>query len=277
MKGAAGHEVLLRFEEVSFSYGESTVLHDASFHIHRGEFAVLVGANGAGKTTILRLVLGLNRPSSGTVEVMGRRPEEARSSIGYLPQHASYDPAFPISVEQVVEMGLLRGMGRPSRAERAGRKASVGRALELADLADLGKRPYAALSGGQRRRVLLARALSADPEFLLLDEPAANLDADSEERLYAALARLKGSATILIVTHDTNYVSELTDVVLCVGSPGSHAGRSVVRHPVSERREAVPGLLGGMGRRVIHGTDLFDPGTCPDGCDRILGRLAAKR
>ena len=256
--------VAIKFEGVGFSHKEAEVLRDASFHVHRGEFVVLVGPNGSGKTTILRLIMGLAKLNSGKIEVLGGSPEQARSRIGYVPQGMSFDPTFPISVEEVVRMGRLQGFSRGRREEKC--CADVDRALELAAVADLRKRPYSALSGGQRRRVLVARALASAPELLILDEPTANMDVDSEKRLFAVLGGLKSdvgktfSTTILIATHDTAFVSSLTDVVLCVGERGE---RAVVRH-ASRPVEDVPAeLYGGHALRVLHDTELWDDVCCP--------------
>jgi zinc transport system ATP-binding protein len=249
--------VAIRFDHVSFSYGDFSVLDAASFHVHAGEFAALVGPNGAGKTTVLKLLLGLSHPSSGTISVLGRPPEEARLSIGYVPQHASYDPAFPISVLEVVRMGRLGGVGKRAAVADV---AAVSRALELADVSNLATRPYSAISGGQRRRVLVARALAAEPELLILDEPTANMDAESESRLFKTLGGLKGKATILVVTHDTGFVSALTDAVFCVGERG--AGRSVIRHRVVPADHVAKELYGGPALQVLHDTELPDDACC---------------
>lgn len=254
----------LRFDRVSFSYGELPVLDAASFHLHDGEFAVLLGPNGAGKTTVIRLLLGLAKPDSGSVSVLGSSPESARRSIGYVPQHASYDPAFPISVAEVVRMGMLEATKARSGAGRAAERRAVDLALEAADVADLRDRPYSALSGGQRRRVLVARALVGDPRLVVLDEPTANMDAASEARLYATLGALKGKATVVVVTHDDDFVSALTDVVLCLGERGAR-GSQVVRHASMPADHAPSGLFGGAALRVLHDTDLKD-GSCCGGC-----------
>jgi len=245
--------VAIRFENVSFSYADTPVLDGARFHIHAGEFAALIGPNGSGKTTVLKLLLGLARPAAGSVTVLGRPPEEARNSIGYVPQHASYDPAFPISVIEVVRMGRLRTSVR--RYGKADDEAVL-KALAMADVADLADRPYAALSGGQRRRVLVARALAAEPELLVLDEPTANMDTESETRLFQTLRQLKGRATILIVTHDTGFVTALTDSVFCVGERGS--GRSVIRHQATPADHVASEQYGGPALQVLHDTELSD-------------------
>ena len=256
----APHRVALRFQSVGFAYADAVILADASFHLHEGEFAVLIGPNGAGKTTVLRLLLGLLRPSAGTIEVLGGSPESARASLGYVPQHASYDPAFPISVEEVVRMGRLRPSSRRFLADDA---RAVRAALEQADVADLADRPYSALSGGQRRRVLVARALATEPRLLVLDEPTANMDAESEARLFKSLGELKGKATILVVTHDTGFVSSLTDAVFCVGGRENAGGaHGIVRHRSVADVHAPPSLFGGEARKVLHDVSVSDDECC---------------
>ena len=251
--------VAVRFDGVSFSYGSSAILDDVSFHIHEGEFAALIGPNGSGKTTILRLLLGLAQPASGHIDVLGSPPQTARDSVGYVPQNSAYDPAFPVSVAEVVRMGRLRGSR--SRYSLQDEQA-VERALEQADVSDLGNRSYTALSGGQRRRVLVARALAAEPRLLVLDEPTANMDTESETRLYRALGELKGRATILIVTHDTLFVSALTDAVLCVSKREGHRG-DVVRHAsVPVLHGLAPGALGGAALQVLHDTEIPPEACC---------------
>ena len=266
MKNLQGphRSIALEFDGVSYSYGNLAVLSNASFHIHEGEFTALVGPNGAGKTTILRLLLGLARPATGRVLVFGADPEDSRDSMGYVPQHSNFDPAFPISVGEVVRMGRLRGGAGQYSRDDAG---FIDRALEMAGVEDLRRRPYSALSGGQRRRVLVARALAGKPRFLVLDEPTANMDAESETRLYRVLGALKGETTILVVTHDTGFVSALTDAVLCVGERGpkglaGNGGRGVVRHASVPADHVPSGLYGGEALRVLHDTQLPDDDCC---------------
>lgn len=252
------HSVAIRFSGVNFSHGEVEVLKEASFHVHEGEFVALVGANGSGKTTILRLAMGLANPASGSIEIFGKSPVQARGLVGYVPQHMHFDQAFPISVEEVVRMGRLAGFGA---ACRAGSCPDVDAALELAGVADLRNRPYSALSGGQRRRVLVARALASGPRLLILDEPTANMDSDSERRLFAVLGDLKKNTTILIATHDTAFVSALTDVVLCVGEREG-SGNNVVRHASAPAEHVPASLYGGSVVQVLHDTELPDDACC---------------
>lgn len=239
MAGNSNREIAVQFNSVSFSYGETTVLENASFHIHRGEFAALVGPNGSGKTTVLKLILGLEQPTSGKVLLFGtntghdaallhrrnRQNFSGRGRTGYVPQQPPSDQSFPVTVSDVVRMGLLHA------SQRYGTDApqAVMRAMEQTGIADLAKRTWQALSGGQRRRVLVARALAAQPELLVLDEPTANMDTQSETGLFDILGKLKGIATILIVTHDMNFVSVLTDRVLCLGD-NTHGFGNIVQH-----------------------------------------------
>ena len=254
------HRVAVRFLGVDFAHREAEVLKNASFHVHEGEFVALIGPNGSGKTTILRLILGLARPGAGSIEVFGAPPELARGAVGYVPQSMSFDRAFPISVEEVVRMGRLSGTGRDCLK---GGCSDVDDALAMADVADLRDRPYAALSGGQRRRVLVARALASRPRLLVLDEPTANMDEDSERRLYAVLGSLKGSTTVIIATHDMDFVSALTDVVLCVnGRGGEEAPGGVTRHASGPVERVSSGHYGGAVLQVLHDTDLPDDARC---------------
>jgi len=253
---SAAGKVAISFSDVSFSHKEARVLDKASFHVHRGEFVALVGANGSGKTTILRLIMGLSRPQSGKIEVLGFRPGQARVGVGYVPQGMSYDPSFPISVEEVVRMGRLDGLSRSCLGSSC---PDLDQALELTGVADLKSRPYPALSGGQRRRVLVARALASNPELLILDEPTANMDSESEHRLFDVLGSLKGRTTILIATHDTAFVSALTDVVLCVGEGDAGSVRRHASIPVAG--ESIE-LHGGPALRVLHDTELSDDVCC---------------
>jgi zinc transport system ATP-binding protein len=253
----ANRALSLRFDSVSFSYGEVRVLENASFHIHQGEFVALVGPNGSGKTTVLKLLLGLEKPASGHIELLGASSDQGErpwDRIGYVPQQAPSDQSFPISVRDVVRMGRLR----PQKGYAADDRLASEEAMAQAEISDLADRSYRALSGGQRRRVLVARALSARPELLILDEPTANMDAESGERLFGTLGKLKGRATILIVTHDSDFVSVLTDRVLCMGEDEGHP-YNIVQHRTEAADEKGRGhgsASGPRGARVIHGESL---------------------
>jgi zinc transport system ATP-binding protein len=254
-------EIAVKFDGVSFSYlGASQdmtpVLEDVSFHIHRGEFVALVGPNGSGKTTVLKLILGLERPTAGSIEQFGAALEKKgqwRERHGDVPQQPPADQTFPITARDVARMGLLH----PSRGYAAAEQSAVDEAMKQAGIADLAARSYRALSGGQRRRVLVARALAARPDILILDEPTANMDAESETRLFETLGQLKDKTTILIVTHDTNFVSALTGRVLCLGDDGRNR-RGIVQHRIETADESGGHWSGSaaQGARVLHGENI---------------------
>ncbi|MCK5713642.1 MAG: ABC transporter ATP-binding protein [Hyphomicrobiaceae bacterium] len=237
----------IRFDRVNFAYGVAPVLEDVSFTIAEREFAAIIGPNGGGKTTMLKLILGLIEPQTGFVRVFGRTPVVARRRIGFMPQYPGLDTQFPVTVMDVVLLARLGGghrIGRYSGADRA----AAAQALEDLGLAAIGNRSYSKLSSGQRQRVLIARALASDPEILLLDEPTANLDPFVQDDLYELLHRLNEKLTVLVVSHDVGFVSKYIEKVVCVN-------RRVVLHPASAvKGELVSMLYGDMEMRVVdHG------------------------
>lgn len=247
---------VISFSNVSFAYDRLPVLRDVSFDVAEREAICIVGPNGGGKTTLAKLILGLIHPNTGQVRVFGRPPKESRLRIGYMPQHLRYDPSFPASVMDIVLTGRL---GQSSFAGSLGWYSADDRrmaqeALAEVDMEALGKRPLSALSGGQRQRVLIARALCCRPDILLLDEPTANLDTPTETRLFEILRRLNRRMTILIVSHDVGFVSNLVEKVVCVN-------RDVVVHPVKELDgRAIHDLYEGDVRMVLHSDRLHSDG-----------------
>ncbi len=231
---------VIELAHVAFAYERQRVLENVSFTVRRGEFTTIIGPNGGGKTTLLRILLGLLRPSSGTVRVLGASPEKARRRVGYMPQHAQLDPQFPILVRDVVLMGRLgawRGMGWFSRADHD----AVAKQLGEVGLSGFAKRPFAALSGGQRQRVLIARALACEPELLLLDEPTSHLDPVVQDDMTSLLRRLSERLTIILVSHDVGFIARHVQSVLCVN-------RTVERHDAES--------LEGANIRALYGQDV---------------------
>lgn len=209
-------------ENVSFSYGDTPIIENASFSVPQFELMTIIGPNGGGKTTLLKLILGLLEPLRGTISVLGKNVNAARARIGYMPQHIDFDSKFPISTLEVVLMGLsdTRTFGWYRTKER--NEASI--ALKEIGLSGLESVPFADLSGGQRQRVLMARAIVSRPEILLLDEPTSNIDAETEERFRDILLRLNKRMTILMVSHDLGFVSDFVKTVICVN-------KRVLLHP----------------------------------------------
>lgn len=238
----------VQIDDLWFSYERQVVLRDVNLRIQPGERVCIVGPNGGGKTTLLKLILGLLKPTRGRVHVFGQSPEHARRRIGYTPQHAVFDPSFPVSALDVVLMGRL-GKTRLFGPYRRSDRAAAAEALTEVGLYDIRKRSFSQLSGGQRQRVLIARALATQPDLLLLDEPTANLDVGVEQELYELLGRLGERLTVVLVSHDIGFVSALVDKVVCVQS-------TVAVHPTAELTgELMRNLYGHDVRLVRHDHD----------------------
>lgn len=205
----------------------------------------VVGPNAGGKTTLLKLILGLLRPDKGRVLVFGLTPAKARPRIGYMAQQTSFDFQFPVSVLDVALMGRLGHHG-PFGFFSAKDKRAALEALERVEMDNLRNRPFSHLSGGQRQRVLLARALASEPELLLLDEPTSNVDAAIETELFEILDELNRHMTIVVVSHDLGFVSCFVRSVACVN-------RRLALHPTSSiTGEMIHELYGGDVQMVRH-------------------------
>jgi len=200
----------------SFSYGDELVLTDVSLTVNEGDFVGIIGPNGGGKTTLLRLALGVIKPSSGTVRLLGGPPEKTRIRAGYIPQETSSNKWFPISVLDVALMGLLSR--RPMFRRYSGTdKQKASRILDELKLSHLKNRSIGDLSGGQRQKVLLARALVSEPSILFLDEPTASIDTLGQDEIYEYLLRInKAGTTVVLVTHNVGAVSTYIRSVACV-------------------------------------------------------------
>jgi zinc transport system ATP-binding protein len=236
---------VVELEQVSFGYNTEPVISGVSLRVTEREFVWVVGPNGGGKTTLIKLILGLLRPRQGRVLVFGKQPTDARRRIGYMPQYVHLDPRFPFTVLDATIMGRLGcapGLGRYRRRDRE----IALQALEQVGLADSARRSLRELSGGQQRRMLIARALAAEPELLILDEPTANLDRSVERELFELLRRLNQSLTVILVSHDPAFVSDFVEDVVCVN-------RHVSIHPTSALEgELVDELYGRQVRLVRH-------------------------
>jgi len=231
---------VIQAENVSFSYGSVPVLEEISLEVEQGEFLGLVGPNGGGKTTLLRILLGLLTPDTGRVRLLGKAPAEARRRVGYVPQFATFETGFPISVEETVLLGRLGRRPLIGRYDRADREAAE-RALADTETAELRGRAIGTLSGGQLQRVLLARALACDPELLILDEPTANIDLRVEEDIFSLLRKLGARMTVLVVSHDIGFISHYVTRVACLNrtllchrteGPGAELLRKLYGSPV---------------------------------------------
>ncbi len=230
-------------ENLSFAYEAVPVVQDANFTINAGEFACIVGPNGGGKTTLLKLLLGLIQPGKGSVRLFGQPPSVSRNRVGYLPQHAKLDPRFPASVLDVALMGRV-GRGRLIGPYSSEDRRLACDALREVDMLDCGRQSFGELSGGQRQRVLIARALASRPELLLFDEPTAHLDVRIQDELYELLAKLNHRITVVVVSHDIGFVTRHVRKVICVN-------RTAHVHDTAELTGELIGELYGPDVRIV--------------------------
>lgn len=230
---------VVRVRQAVVSYGGRPVLHDVSLDVAAGDMVAILGANGSGKSTLIRAVLGLVPLSGGEIELFGvpRAKFKHWERVGYVPQRLGAGSGVPATVSEVVASGRLarRGIFRPPRAAD---KAAVRAALTDVGLADRIADPVATLSGGQQQRTLIARALAGEPDLLILDEPTAGVDADSQEAFAATLTRFRArGGTVLLVAHELGPLEPLVDRAVVV-----HDGR--IAH-----QGAVPEPLGHHGKK----------------------------
>ncbi len=199
---------------VSVSLGGNPALEDVSLRIEPRDYLAILGPNGGGKTTLLKVLLGLVAPDRGEVRVLGKPPRQARGEVGYVPQYVRFDLGFPIRVRDVVRMGRLGAsqLGRVGPADLA----FVGGALERVEMGPLAERPIGALSGGQLQRVLIARALAQQPKLLLLDEPTASLDQRIGRSIWELFEELSQEMAVVVVSHDVGAISRYVRGVACL-------------------------------------------------------------
>jgi zinc transport system ATP-binding protein len=239
------HPAAIEITNLDFAYNGEPVLSGVNLTVEPRDFAAMVGPNGGGKTTLLRLILGLLSPACGRVLVLGQSPVAARTLIGYMPQHTQMDYSFPVTVMDVVLMGRLGcggGLGSYRRADRL----AASKSLDQVGLLALAERPFHDLSGGQRQRVLIARALAGEPRLLLLDEPTANVDVRGEREVFELLKELNREIAVLVVSHDLGFVSPYVRNVICVN-------RRVVTHPTSQvTGQVIAEIYGGEVNMVRH-------------------------
>jgi len=235
---------VIKIRDLHFNYGDVPILEDINIDIQRKEFIGMVGPNGSGKTTLLKIILGLLAPDHGTVEVLGKSPVQSVKDVGYMPQFAPFTRDFPISVEETVLMGRLgktSSMGFFSKED----KQLAAESMEAVEVLDLRKRSIGSLSGGQLQRALIARALTCNPEIMILDEPTANVDMKVEKDIFDLLKRLNEKITIIVVTHDIGFISQYIDRVACIN-------RTLICHPTSELTGETIEKLYGTHVHMVH-------------------------
>jgi zinc transport system ATP-binding protein len=210
-------EVLVRLEGVTYSYRDAPVVDDVSLTIGTGELTALVGPNGSGKSTLLRLMVGLLRPQRGRALLFGDDPVHLRdrARLGYVPQRPALAQGLAATVENVVTAGRLARTGWRGRMRAADRQA-VDHALAAVGLGDMRRQRVSELSGGQQQRTFIARALAGDPDLLVLDEPVAGVDAESQNRFRDSVVHLtrEHGGSVLLVSHELGAVADALDRVI---------------------------------------------------------------
>ncbi len=206
---------IIRIADLDFAYNGQRVLEDVNLEVWEGDFIAMIGPNGGGKTTLLRLMLGLLKPERGQIRVMGKPATRVSHHIGYVPQDVHINRSFPISALDVVLMGKLAPGKRWSKNNNQDRRDAL-EAMERIDMAGYAHRRIGELSGGQRQRVFIARALVTRPRLLLLDEPTASIDSKGQSEFFRLLKRLNKDITIIVVSHDLLVISTYVKSVACV-------------------------------------------------------------
>jgi zinc transport system ATP-binding protein len=198
---------VIKLEKVAFKYDEEWILKDISFSVNKKEFLGIVGPNGGGKTTLLKLILGLIKPNKGKIITKG--------VLSYVPQHLNFDKYHPVCVEDVVLMGLLDKMSAGLVHSKENREKAYA-AMDGLGVFEIRKQRFGQLSGGQRQRILIARAIINDPEILVLDEPTANIDKEAQDTVQKLLAKLNEKLTLLMVSHHFDFITSDVNRVLCI-------------------------------------------------------------
>lgn len=196
-------------------YNDNQVIKNVDLTVERTDFVGIIGPNGGGKTTLLKAVLGLIEPMAGEVKVFGKRPGETREKIGYVPQYATFDEDYPITVKEVVRMGRRAGKSLFQGYGLQDERRTIS-ALEDVEMVGYSDEPISELSGGQKQRVFIARALVSDPDILLLDEPTASVDQKLEKGIYSLLNDLNEDIAIVVVTHDIGVISAYVTKIACL-------------------------------------------------------------
>ncbi|MCR8690645.1 MULTISPECIES: metal ABC transporter ATP-binding protein [Campylobacter] len=216
----------IEIENLSFGYDNSNIFENLNFSYHSKDFLAIIGPNGGGKSTLLRLMLGIIEPKSGKISIDSKSPKLAKELIGYVPQHIPVNKTFPMSVLEVVLMGRLRG-GLFKFYSKADKNMAM-QALEMVGMKEFSSRGIGALSGGQRQRVYIARALVSGARILMLDEPTASIDTQGQAQIYSALKEInQANVGVIAISHDINMAMNFATKVAYVN------GGSVVFHDIS--------------------------------------------
>ncbi len=219
---------VIEIKDLSFAYEKQKVLEDINLTVEEKDFLAIIGPNGGGKSTLLKLILGINKYKKGSIKVLGKAPKESLRSIGYVPQNTNVNTDFPIKVIEVVLMGHVEGK-RPLFGYGKHEILCAMGALEQVGMADFAQTKIGSLSGGQRQRVMIARALCAHPKILILDEPTSSIDITGQRDIYELLKELNAHITVIVVSHDIS-------VILEYANKAAHVHKTLSFHDISDKK-----------------------------------------
>jgi len=204
---------VVEISNVSKKFGKLSVLHDINLIVNEKDLMAIIGPNGGGKSTLIKIIMGILTPDTGEVKIFDREPKKSRKLMGYLPQHVAFDPDFPINVFDTVLSGRYHGLfkGYKKSDEKAVKKA-----LKNVEIYKLRDRQINEISGGQMQRVVIARSIVREPKLLLMDEPMASIDPEMQNSFYKLLSRLNDKMTIILISHDVGAVSAHVDKIACL-------------------------------------------------------------
>ena len=206
---------IIEIKNLSFCYHKQKILENINLKVQEQDFLAIIGPNGGGKSTLLKLILGINPVKDGSIRTFGEMPKKNLSKIGYVPQNTNVNTDFPIKVIEVVMMGHI-GTKSPLFGYAKEEKMCALGALAQVGMEEFANVKIGELSGGQRQRVMIARALCAHPQILILDEPTASIDIDGQKRIYQLLKTLNKSITIIVVSHDISVIMQYANKVVHV-------------------------------------------------------------
>jgi len=216
---------IIEIKNLSFSYHKQKVLENINLNIEEKDFLAIIGPNGGGKSTLLKLILGINSVKDGSIHTFGEIPQRNLSKIGYVPQNTNVNTDFPIKVIEVVLMGHI-GTKRPLFGYAKEETLCAMGALAQVGMEKFANEKIGSLSGGQRQRVMIARALCAHPKILILDEPTSSIDVDGQKQIYELLKELNSYITIIVVSHDISVIMQYANTVV-------HINKKLTYHDIS--------------------------------------------
>lgn len=235
---------IIKIENLSAGYDRKTVLHDINLEISEKDFLGIIGPNGGGKTTLMKVILGLLKPSEGKITFYDNEMPVEQLEIGYLPQYNSIDKKFPISVYEVILSGLNRQKSLFSRFTKEHHER-VKATISMMGLEGMENKPIGQLSGGQMQRALLGRAIVSNPKAIILDEPNTYIDKRFEARLYSLLEEINKQRTVILVSHDIGSVLQTVKSIACVnGTLDYHPQSEVSAEWIEEKLQCPIELLG---------------------------------